>query len=248
MGEDTLGTEARQMERGDVMAGWHAWAQHLPPGPLYLFIFAWLFVESTGFPISDEPLLLLAGYLAHIQRIDLTIAIGVALAGKVTASFCAYLIGRRINLSALARPPTRPAAGVGRWLYLVRPPAGNLRAAEQRFRERGVWSVFVGRLVPVIRSFISYPAGAARMPAGSFLVATTAGSLIWIVTWTLLGVALGTSYDALLVRWGQLSWLVLVVFLLALGLLWLRNHASWHSVRSRKPAASEGEDVTSERR
>jgi membrane protein DedA with SNARE-associated domain len=206
------------------MPGVDRWAQHLPPGPLYLLIFAWLFIESTGFPISDEPLLLLAGYLAHIQRIELAIAIGVALVGKVAASFCAYWLGRHIDLGLLARPAVRPQSGPGRWLYQLRPSSGSLEAAERRFRERGVWGVFLGRLVPVVRSFISYPAGAARMPAGRFLAATTAGSLIWITTWTLLGVGLGSSYDAVLARWGRLSWLVLAVFLLALGVLWLRSH------------------------
>jgi membrane protein DedA with SNARE-associated domain len=207
-----------------MLSGINAWAQHLPPFPLYLVIFAWLFIESTGFPISDEPLLLLAGYLAHIHRIDLALSIGVALVGKVTASFCAYWVGRHIDLMALARPPVRPTTGLGHWLYLVRPTSSVLLATEQRFRRQGVWGVFLGRLVPVVRSFISYPAGAAQMPAGIFLAATSAGSLIWIVTWMLLGMAAGRSFDVVLARWGRLSWIVLVAFLLALGALWLWGH------------------------
>src|SRR5690242_1272177 len=112
------------------MSGLYAWAQHLPPGPLYLLIFVWLFVESIGFPISDEPLLLLSGYLAHLRRIDLAVAFVIALGGKVSASFCAYWLGRHIDLMALARPPVRPSAGLSRWLYLVRPTRGALLAAE----------------------------------------------------------------------------------------------------------------------
>ena len=227
------------------MSGLYSWAQHLPPGPLYLLIFVWLFVESTGFPISDEPLLLLSGYLAHLRRIDLVVAVSIALAGKVSASFCAYWLGRHIDLMALARPPVRPSAGLSRWLYLVRPSRGALLAAERRFQRRGVWGVFLGRLVPVVRSFISYPAGAARMPAGIFLAATTAGSLVWITTWTLLGVAFGRSYDALLARWSSLSWVVLAAFLLALSLLWLYSHRrSQRAVRSLEPSEPQDQGVT----
>ena len=206
------------------MDGIITWAQGQPAVWLYAFIFGWLFVESTGFPISDEPLLLLAGYLAHAHRLDLGAAIVVALAGKVAASCLAYWAGHHVNLLRLARPAARPARGLRRWLYPLRPTEDLVHAVERRFRRQGVWGVFVGRLIPVVRSFISYPAGAARMPFGLFLVATTAGSLLWIATWTLLGEALGKSYEAALARWGGLSWLVLAAFLLALGALWLASH------------------------
>lgn len=209
---------------GRHMNGIFTWAASLPVGWLYTFIFAWLFVESTGFPISDEPLLLLAGYLAHTRRLDLSLAIVVALVGKVAASCLAYWAGHHVNLMHLARPAVQPERGWRRWLYYIRPTKGFVLAAEQRFRRQGAWGVFLGRLIPVVRSFISYPAGAARMPFGLFLLATAAGSLLWIAIWTLLGAVLGKSYAAALARWGRLSWLVLAAFLLALGALWLWSH------------------------
>jgi membrane protein DedA with SNARE-associated domain len=206
------------------MSGLFNWAQHLPAGGLYAFIFAWLFVESTGFPISDEPLLLLAGYLAHTGRLDLSAVVVVALVGKVAASCLAYWIGHHVNLLRLARPTERPAVGLGRWLYPLRPTEPFLLAAERRAQRQGAWGVFLGRLIPVVRSFISYPAGAARMPFNLFLLATTAGSLIWITTWTLLGAVLGKSYEAAAQRWGTLSWLVLAALVIALAALWLWSH------------------------
>jgi membrane protein DedA with SNARE-associated domain len=207
------------------MSGLFAWAQHLPTGGLYVFIFAWLFVESTGFPISDEPLLLLTGYLALRGRVDLAAAIAVALIGKVAASCVAYWVGRHIDLLSLARPAThQPAQGPQRWLYFVRPTTALVLATQQRARTQGVWGVFAGRLIPVVRSFISYPAGAARMPFSRFLLATTAGSLIWIATWTVLGAALGESYEVAAQRWGTLSWMVLAGFVAVLAALWLWSH------------------------
>jgi membrane protein DedA with SNARE-associated domain len=206
------------------MSGLFVWAQHLPAGGLYAFIFAWLFVESTGFPISDEPLLLLTGYLALRGRVDLVAAIAIALIGKVAASCVAYWVGRHIDLLSLARPATRPTQGPKRWLYYLRPTVAVVLATQRRARTSGVWGVFAGRLVPVVRSFISYPAGAVRMPFDRFLLATTAGSLIWIATWTLLGAVLGRSYQVAAHRWGMLSWLVLAAFVAALAALWLWGH------------------------
>ena len=200
------------------------WARQLPAAGFYIFIFAWLFVESTGFPISDEPLLLLAGYLTTHQRIELAPTIALALIGKVLASCVAYEIGSHIPLSTLARPTVRPGSGWARLSYYLRPARALTSAAEDQFHRYGMWSVFLGRLIPVVRSFISYPAGSARMPFLSFLAATTAGSLIWIITWTILGVLFGRSYDQVAARWGSLSWLVLAAFILLLSGFWLWQH------------------------
>jgi alkaline phosphatase len=210
------------------------WARQLPAAGLYTFIFVWLFVESTGFPISDEPLLLLAGYLTTHQRIEFGPTIALALAGKVLASCAAYGIGTRVPLSTLARPAVRPGKGWARLSYYLRPTRELTFATEDQFRRRGMWSVFLGRLIPVVRSFISYPAGSARMPFLNFFTATAAGSLIWITIWTLLGILFGRSYEQVAARWGSLSWLVLsAIVLLLIGFwLWQHRHARSRNERS----------------
>ncbi|HEX9412559.1 MAG TPA: DedA family protein [Ktedonobacterales bacterium] len=210
-----------------MVGGLTIWIMHLPAAGVYTFIFAWLFVESTGFPISDEPLLLLAGYLSQRHRLDLPLAISVALVGKVLASSLAYAVGRYVDLLWLARPDGPVPPGQWSWLLALRPTRATLLGAEARFRRQGVWAVFLGRLVPVVRSFINYPAGAARMPFGIFLAATSAGSLLWITTWTLLGEALGRSYEAAAARWGTLS--------------------CWCSQRSPSPSGSSGCGATAAR-
>ncbi len=225
------------------MQGLYAWGMGLPAGGLYAFIFLWLFVESTGFPISDEPLLLLAGYLTTQHRLHLALVLAVALLGKVAASCVAYAIGRRLELRHFARPSTPAPNGWARALAAVRPTPAMVQAVEARFSRQGVWAVFLGRLVPVVRSFISYPAGAARMPFGRFLLATTAGSLCWITLWTLLGAAIGRSYEAVAQRWGSLSWLVLLAVLVALGAIYLIRT---HRPRGNHEPASAPEDELSE--
>ncbi len=195
----------------------YMWGTSLPPSALYPFIFAWLFIETTGFPISDEPLLLLAGYLTTLHRLDLPAVICLALVGKVAASAFAYWVGRRISLAQMARPQT-----ASRGLFdIFRPSHATIQSVEALFHRRGVWGVFAGRLIPVVRSFISYPAGAARMPLGVFLAATTAGSFLWIAIWTAAGALAGRSYMVVAARWNSLSWLLLVFLGAIIGLIWL---------------------------
>jgi membrane protein DedA with SNARE-associated domain len=202
------------------------WLTELPPEPLYLFIFTWLFVESVGFPISDEPILLLAGSLSTLDHLSLIGVILVALVGKVAASCVAWWIGRRLDLERLKRPAERPVAGMARWLYFLRPTEERARQTRAYFAKRGAWSVFFGRLVPVVRSFISYPAGAAGMSFSVFVFATTVGSLLWIAGWTLLGAVVGHSYRALEAPSRSISlWILATMAGLALGYwLWRRIH------------------------
>ncbi|MGO8950149.1 MAG: DedA family protein [Ktedonobacterales bacterium] len=209
------------------------WASQLPALGVYAFVFAWLFVESTGFPISDEPLLLLAGYLSIDGTIALLPVIVVALIGKVLASCVAYWIGSQVALSSLARPARLPAQSWQRPFFYIRPTRAATEAVEEQFRRRGVWGVFFGRLIPVIRSFISYPAGAAHMPFPVFLGATAAGSLLWITFWTVLGAVVGRSYLQATAWWGTWSWLVPVAVVLLLAGLWL-----WRRYRRKPRSAS----------
>ncbi len=200
------------------------WGKQLPPTGLYLFVFAWLFIESTGFPISDEPLLLLAGYLSTTGHVSLALVIVVALVGKVAASCLAFWIGHFIDFERIARPETQPSTGAGRWLWYIRPTKAAVIATEDRVRRQGGWGVFLGRLIPVVRSFISYPAGALRMPFPIFAGATTAGSLLWITIWTVLGAVLGKSYDAALRKWGAASPYILIGLVVVLVAAYLWNH------------------------
>jgi membrane protein DedA with SNARE-associated domain len=216
------GFEARNAMQ--IFSDLYHWGAHLPPSGLYLFVFAWLFIESTGFPISDEPLLLLAGYLSTQGHVVLALTIGIALVGKVAASVLAFWIGHYINLERFARPEKMPDVWWQRTLRSLQPTLAAVQATEERVRKQGAWGVFFGRLIPVVRSFISYPAGALQMPFPTFLWATTAGSLLWITIWTVLGAVLGKSYQQAFARWGAITPYILIALLAALVVLWIWNH------------------------
>jgi membrane protein DedA with SNARE-associated domain len=104
--------------------------------------------------------------------------------GYLTGALAGWAIGRWGGRPLIERH--------GRWLHLS---PHNFERAERWFDRRGALAVFLGRLTPVVRSFISIPAGALESPLGPYTVLTLAGSAIWCFGFALLGWALGSSYD-----------------------------------------------------
>jgi membrane protein DedA with SNARE-associated domain len=106
--------------------------------------------------------------------------------GYLAGSLAGWWIGRTGERALLERH--------GRWLHLS---ADNLDRAERWFARYGDMAVFLGRLTPVVRSFISIPAGALGSPLGRYTLLTLAGSAIWCFGFAAAGWALGSSYDQL---------------------------------------------------
>jgi len=140
----------------------------------YPGIVALMALESSFFPFPSEVVLPPAGYLAAQGRMNAWVALGCGVAGSVLGAVFNYLIAVRLGRPLLHR--------YGRYL-LIKETA--LDRAEAFFRAHGEISTFVGRLVPVIRQYISLPAGLARMQLGRFSLYTALGAGIWcaILTW-----------------------------------------------------------------
>ena len=122
----------------------------------------------------------------------------------------------------------------GRWLHLG---PENLDRAEHWFARWGDWAVCLGRVTPVVRSFVSIPAGLARMPLGRFTVFTFLGCIPWCFGLAGIGWALGSSYESFHhdFRFVDIAVGVLVVSLVAIWLL-RRRRASRLSRRASDPA------------
>jgi membrane protein DedA with SNARE-associated domain len=105
--------------------------------------------------------------------------------GYLLGSLIGWAIGRWGERSLLERH--------GRWLHLK---PENLERAERWFDRHGRAAVFLGRLTPVVRSFISIPAGALGSPLGPYTLLTLAGSAIWCFGFAAAGWALGSSYES----------------------------------------------------
>ena len=153
----------------------------------YLAIFILMLAESACIPVPSELTMLFAGALsagavagAHLNLV-LVIAAGVA--GNVAGSYLAWGIGAYGGRAAWHR--------WGRYILLR---DDDIDRAERWFGRHGTKAVFFGRLLPVVRTFISLPAGLARMPAGRFGVYTVLGCIPWTAALALTGYLVGTNW------------------------------------------------------
>ena len=144
-------------------------------------------------PAGGELVMLLAGALAagvigHAHG-GASTYVTLALAGTV-----GYLAGAVVGWRIGASGGRRLIEGHGRWLHLS---AARLERAEGWFARFGSAAVFLGRLTPVVRSFISIPAGALGAPFGRYVALTLAGSAIWCFGFAAIGWAAGESYGSI---------------------------------------------------
>ena len=150
----------------------------------YLGVMLLMAIESACIPLPSEIIMPFAGYLVHTGRLTL---IGVAVAGAIgcnVGSALAYWVG-----AAGGRPFI---AKYGRFVLLDQRDLGR---AEHFFARYGSITVFVGRLLPIVRTFIALPAGIARMSQVRFHVYTFLGSLPWCYSLAYVGMKLGEAWD-----------------------------------------------------
>lgn len=168
-----------------------------------------ILIENFFPPIPSEAVLPGAGFLAYDGRMNVWWAIVAATAGSVIGAWIWYGLG-----ALLGRERTR-------WIFVKVPllETADFDKAEAYFSRWGGVAVLLGRCVPLVRSFVSIPAGIERMRMGMFTLYTLIGSLVWNAVWIGLGFIFGPAIDPVLDRWsGVLSTLVLIV--IAAAVLW----------------------------
>ncbi len=174
-------------------------------------------IESACIPLPSEIIMPFAGYLVSTGRLDL---IGVATAGAIgcnLGSIPAYLAGQYGGRAFILR--------WGKWVLIG---ADELDQAERFFARFGGLAVLIGRLLPVIRSFIAFPAGMARMNQLRFHIYTFVGSWPWCFALALVGERLGAAWrddPRLHAVMGKLD-IVVVVAIAAAAAFYV-----WHRVR-----------------
>jgi len=140
--------------------------------------------ESCGIPFPSEIIMPSAGLLAAIGQLNLAEAILAGAVGNLAGSLVAYFLAARFG------PPL--LLGPGRWIGIR---AHHLEIADGWFQRWGLWAVFFGRVLPVVRTYISFPAGLARINLVWFSVLTFVGALPWCAALALVGYTLGKNYD-----------------------------------------------------
>jgi membrane protein DedA with SNARE-associated domain len=142
-------------------------------------------LESIVPPVPSEIVLALAGYLAGEGRFDLVVVWLAATVGSLLGALVLYGVGAGLGEARLTR-----------WLdKLPLVDLDDLERADRWFERHGRWAVLFGRMVPVVRSLVSIPAGTNRMPLVQFSLLTTLGSGIWNALFVGLGYQLGSRWQ-----------------------------------------------------
>jgi membrane protein DedA with SNARE-associated domain len=156
-------------------------------------------LENLFPPLPSEVILPLAGFAANRGDIGLVSAILFTTLGSVVGALALYGVG-----ATLGRRRTRALAAR---LPLVK--VEDVDKAEEWFNRHGAKAVLIGRLVPVVRSLISVPAGVERMTVPLFLALTALGSAVWNTALIVAGYALGEKWHVVESSVGVLQWVVL---------------------------------------
>jgi membrane protein DedA with SNARE-associated domain len=178
----------------------------------YAGVVACMTIESACIPLPSEIIMPFSGYLASTGRFTLW---GVALAGAVGNVF-----GSWIGYALGARGGRPLAERLSRWRVIR---IGEYDRANGWLQRHGMKVAFWTRLLPIVRTFISFPAGAARVPFVRFTIYTFLGSFLWALGLAWIGVTLGENWEAIR-TYARSFDLVILVALIGLFALWLRSH------------------------
>lgn len=165
-----------------------------------VMIFVLMAGESAGLPISSEIVVPLGGYLAAQHHLDFTAVVAASSLGNLAGSLVAYWLTRRYGEPFVLGP--------GRRIGLH---AGHLKLANRFFDRFGLAAVFVGRLLPIVRTYISFPAGVTRIRTVPFILATILGAIPWNLGLAYAGLKLGQNYEHIARVMGPFSILLAIV-------------------------------------
>jgi membrane protein DedA with SNARE-associated domain len=161
-----------------------------------------MLLENLFPPLPSELIMPLSGYLAARGEISLPLSLAAGTIGSLLGATFWYLVGRR----AQRRKVLEWVDANGRWLTICSP---DVERAERFFQRHGRSSVLLGRVVPVVRTLISLPAGLSRMPHMPFLLFYAVGSAVWTSALGLAGVLLGQQFPAVDRYVGWVSWAII---------------------------------------
>jgi len=178
----------------------------------YPGIFFLMFLESSFFPFPSEVVVIPGGYLAAQGELSLPLVVMVAITGSLLGAifnyYLAFLLGRRLLLR------------YGRYFFVTRK---RLLKVDSFFSEHGEISTFVGRLIPGLRQYISFPAGLGRMNLFKFSLFTALGGGLWVLILAYIGYFVGNN-PLLVESYSSLAVKLLLVFSILLVAFYLWNH------------------------
>lgn len=181
----------------------------------YLGIFFLMVAESALIPIPSEVIMPFSGYLVSSGRFNVGLVIAAGSIGNLVGSLIAYYIGAYLGRGFVLR--------YGRYVLLKK---SHLELAESYFARYGDRATFLSRLLPVVRTYISLPAGTGKMNVRRFAAFTLAGSIIWNSALTFIGMKLGEEWNNIRKYSGYFDILVVIAVIVAIIVYWKKKKVS----------------------
>ncbi|MDD5693263.1 MAG: DedA family protein [Patescibacteria group bacterium] len=178
----------------------------------YFGVFLAMTIESVGIPLPSEIIMPFSGYLVYQGQFNFWLVGLVGALGNLAGSLLAYWIGLKGGRPLIEK--------YGKWILISH---HDLNTAEKWFNKHGKSTVFFTRLLPIVRTFISFPAGMSEMKLSTFSLYTFAGSLPWCLALTWVGYKLGENWDTIGGYFRKFDYLIAI--LLIIGIIWyVRRH------------------------
>jgi membrane protein DedA with SNARE-associated domain len=189
-------------------------------------VFLLMTLESACIPVPSEAIMLFAGF--SVSKGDLTLfgVVAAGVLGNLVGSWIAYAAGYYGRLDLLEKN------------RLIHVSPKHLRWADDWFKRYGGATVFFSRMLPIVRTFISLPAGVAKMPFWRFTAYTLAGCLPWVLMLALIGESVGDNWESWRHKLGYLDYAVLAAIVGVVIYLVVKRR------RSGGPDAEEGEPAS----
>ena len=203
---------------------------------VYIAVFVLTILESACVPIPSELTIGGAGALCSAAFVasntnggtpaNLLLVIVLGILGSIIGSYIAYAVGR-----------TGGRAAIDRWGKYVLLTHADLDKADDWFAKRGEMAVGIGRCVPVVRTFISLPAGVGEMPPVRFGVFSAVGISVWVTVLAVLGYNLGDQFEKYAKGISYAGYLIaVIVVIMIVVFLWHR----WRTVKAEREGGAAG--------
>jgi len=157
----------------------------------YIGIFLLIMLENVFPPIPSEVILTVGGFMTTTTDMTIFGVIMASTAGSVSGALILYGVGLLLDVERLEKI-------VDKWGHILRVKKADIHRADAWFDRYGIWTIFFGRLVPLVRSLISIPAGMANTKFWLFLTFTTLGTLLWNTVLVFVGEAVGENRDQIM--------------------------------------------------
>jgi len=166
----------------------------------YLGVFLLMFLEGSFFPFPSEAVMIPAGFFASLGKMNFFLAILVGSLGTLSGAILNYYLGLKFGRPFLKK--------YGRYIFIREE---TIKKTEELFRTYGDVITFVGRLIPGVRQYISFPPGFARMSFRKFSVCTFLGAGLWVSILAFLGYFIGQNQEVLREYLNQITILLILI-------------------------------------